>query len=177
MHTACEHFPFLEQMCRHEEFPTINPFFSRSHFPPFFWGRIFSFLFVFFFRCSRVKTSIYFTLGFPKENIIPVMTYLSPRIYPLSQEFHCHLRCCGASCSGPVLYHGHWLSGKENTVVYASPMQIPVRHPKTLLVSTQTWKEKKRTENLLIMVRRTSSFRQCYALIVMAMEKILLHCS
>lgn len=38
---AHKHFPFLEQMGRHEEFPSINPFFPRTHFLPFFGERIF----------------------------------------------------------------------------------------------------------------------------------------
>lgn len=29
------------------------------------------------------------------------------------------------ACSGPVLYHGNWLSGKEKGGVYTSPMQTP----------------------------------------------------
>lgn len=49
---------------------------------------------------------------------------------------------------------------------------LPCRNPKMLVVSSQTWKSKKeRTQNLQTMVRRTSIFRQCYALIVIAVEK------
>lgn len=92
-------------MCRDGEFPTINPFLPRSHIALYFEREILIYFFLVFSKCSGVTTSKYFTLSFLKENIIPVVTYLFPRIYPLSQEFHCHLRCYGASCSGPVLYH------------------------------------------------------------------------
>lgn len=53
------------------------------------------------------------------------MTYLSPRILPLSQDFHCHLRCYEASCSCPVLYHSNGLSVKERDHLYTSPIQSP----------------------------------------------------
>lgn len=163
---AHEHFPFLEQMCRHEEFPALHPFFPRTHFPPFFWGRIF------FFRFSQsaveCKLANILHLAFSEKTPYllwhtclqgsclchRIFTAISDAVEPLA-----HVLCCTR------VMGCQWKQEPIST-------HLPCRNPKMLVVSSQTWKSKKeRTQNLQTMVRRTSIFRQCYALIVIAVEK------
>lgn len=89
-------------------------------------------------NCSRVKTGKYLHLYFSRKT-----SYLLPPTCVWWSTLH-HRSITAISgvmdaCSGPVLYHSNWLSGKENGDVYTSPMQTPIRHPKMLVVSSQTW--------------------------------------
>lgn len=83
-----------------------------------------------------------------------IFTAISDAVEPLA-----HVLCC------TTVMGCQWKQEPIST-------HLPCRNPKMLVVSSQTWKSKKeRTQNLQTMVRRTSIFRQCYALIVIAVEK------
>lgn len=134
--TAHEHFPFLEQMSRHEEFPTINPSFPRRHFPLSFKEEIsISFLQISLSAAEWKLVNILHLAFSMKTSYLLWPTCLQGS--PL-----CHGSSTAISDAmeplAQVLYHGNWLSGKERADVYTSPVQIPVRHAKTLVVSSQT---------------------------------------
>lgn len=103
-------------------------------------------------------------MAFARKNIVPAMTS------PPSREPRCRLRHDGACCSGPVLCHGNWVSRKERAHALTSPVQTPVRPPRHSWCPVRPESQKKRAQNSLL-VERTSSFRQCDALTVMAMGK------